>query len=256
MTKYILVGLLVGFAQIACSRGQMEGYAMEHASSQNEQTESTTQTDGSEDIVDHIQNDQTDQSEQTQEQAQTQYEMSSDLYEMGCLKASSTQMKSVNLGNTKKEEFLALCASKTNNSAWCSQLVRPNPSSSNTFKCTYGSTQVHQLIDPDEATWKYPIEAVRIIQDLQGMGIKVSQIYNWWRPEPYNKNVGGAAGRHPYGTSVDVRFASTTDAGKAWKAMCKMRAQKRIRALGDYGSSSLHIGVGDKTANTWGKTCS
>lgn len=156
---------------------------------------------------------------------------------------------------TKRSLALTCPLKETNGSFWCDQVVRPNPKSVNTFRCTYGSSQAHNLIHPDESTWKYPIEGVRILQDLSAKGIKISQIYNWWRPEPYNKNVGGAAGRHPYGTSIDVRFASNSEADRAFKELCKMRKAKRLRAIGHYGSASLHIGVGDKTANTWGKSC-
>lgn len=172
-----------------------------------------------------------------------------------CSKASSTQKDYVYLGWTKMDEFLQKCANETNNSSWCAQVVRPNPSSASTFGCTYGSAQPHNLVHPDENTWKYPIAGVKILQDLSAKGINVTQIYNWWRPEPYNKNVGGAAGRHPYGTSIDVRFASSSEANRAFKELCKMRKAGRLRALGHYGSSSLHIGIGDKTANTWGKSC-
>jgi hypothetical protein len=178
-----------------------------------------------------------------------------DLTIFGCTRASSSQEKAVDLGLSKKEKFLVRCATLTNNSSWCAQLVRPNPSSYNTFACTYGSSQDHILINPDESTWKYPIEGVNVIKDLAKKGITAKLIYNWWRPEPYNANVGGAAGRHPYGTSIDVRFTSDSMANTAFKELCKMRKAGRIRAIGHYGSASLHIGVGDRTANTWGKSC-
>ncbi|WP_374029054.1 hypothetical protein [Bdellovibrio bacteriovorus] len=202
-------------------------------------TEAPVDTD-SEDIADHIHG---------------ESPVSEELQSLGCVRASSSQKAQVNAGTDKKDEFLRYCAAQTNGSYWCDQLVRPNPRSVNTFRCTYGSSQPHNLIHPDENTWKYPVEAVKIIQDLTAKGIKVSQIYNWWRPEPYNKNVGGAKGRHPYGTSIDVRFGSNSEADRAFRELCKMRSQKRLRAIGHYGSSSLHIGVGDRLANTWGKSC-
>jgi len=174
---------------------------------------------------------------------------------LGCLRANSTQMQTVNAGNQKKEQFLARCRAATENSPWCDQLVRPNPDSISTFRCTYGSTQLHQLIHPTESTWTYPIRGVQIINELTAKGIKVCRIYNWWRPEPYNQNVGGAAGRHPFGTAIDVRFCSNADANRAFTEMCKMRRQGRLRALGHYGGSALHIGVGDSNANTWGRSC-
>lgn len=194
----------------------------------------------SQDLADHIHNDAS---------------INEEIQSLGCVKASSSQRSQVNLGLSKKDEFLQKCARETNNSFWCDQLVRPNPRSVNTFRCTYGSSQAHNLVHPDEKTWKYPIEGVKILQDLTAKGLKASQIYNWWRPEPYNKNVGGAAGRHPYGTSIDVRFASNSEANRAFRELCKMRSKKRLRAIGHYGSSSLHIGVGDRAANTWGRSC-
>lgn len=174
---------------------------------------------------------------------------------MACKAASASQKSQVNLGNTKKDKFLQACATTTNSSPWCSQLVRPNPDSRGTFSCTYGSSQVHQLIHPDENTWNYAYRAVRLIEDLEGQGVKVCRIYNWWRPEPYNANVGGAAGRHPYGTSVDVQFCTKSDQEKAFRLLCQYRRQGKLRAVGYYSSTSLHFGVGDATANTWGKSC-
>ncbi|WP_295900991.1 hypothetical protein [uncultured Bdellovibrio sp.] len=216
---------LLGLGTVACQGG---------GAGTNEYTEDSA------DLADHIHNDAS---------------VDEEIQSLGCMKASGSQKTQVNLGLSKKDRFLQKCAAETNNSFWCDQVVRPNPRSVSTFRCTYGSSQAHNLVHPDENTWKYPIEAVKILHDLTAKGIKVSQIYNWWRPEPYNKNVGGAAGRHPYGTSIDVRFASNSEADRAFRELCKMRSQKRIRAIGHYGSASLHIGVGDKVANTWGKSC-
>lgn len=233
----------LGLPLVGCQRGSLYSEpSSTNSESEDPQSEKIGDVEDSDshDIADHIQND---------------IGLSEDIQALGCVKASSSQKKQVNLGLDKKEEFLQKCAKETNGSFWCDQLARPNPRSSNTFKCTYGSSQSAHLIHPDEKTWKYPIEGVKILHDLSAKGIKISQIYNWWRPEPYNKNVGGAAGRHPYGTSIDVRFASNSEADRAFRELCKMRRAKRLRAIGHYGSASLHIGVGDKTANTWGKSC-
>ncbi|WP_413578010.1 hypothetical protein ACLVWU_05760 [Bdellovibrio sp. HCB290] len=274
MNKKILFSTVVvaalGMFSVSCQRADNEEYQFtEHIETEqtegaqdtestevvdNEQNPADTTNADSEDIVDHIVNDQTqDDGHDHAENADAG--VSDDILALGCVKASNSQESNVNLGLSKKEKFLAKCAAETSNSSWCAQLIRPNPSSKNTFRCTYGSSQAHVLIHPNETTWKYPIAAVKVIKDLQAKGLKVSQIYNWWRPEPYNKNVGGAAGRHPYGTSVDVRFASNSTANTAFKELCKMRKAGRIRAIGHYGSASLHIGVGDKLGNTWGKYC-
>jgi hypothetical protein len=172
-----------------------------------------------------------------------------------CKPASVAQIAEVNTGNTKLNDFLSTCASKTNGSSWCQQVVRPNPSSIATFRCTYGPNQPHTLIHPNVKTWSHAIDAVLAVEDLESAGIKVCEIYNWWRPEPYNENVGGAPGRHPFGTSVDVRFCSKADMEKAFLQACKWRAQGLIRAVGYYGSTGLHVGVGDAAGNTWGKAC-
>lgn len=196
------------------------------------------------------------QPEHPWEHAEDDLESMPDFFEiLGCARATQAQINTVNQGNGKRSRFQDYCISATGSSKWCGEIERPNPSSVSTFRCTYGSTQVHRLIHPSENTWSYAIGAIQLIQKLTAKGICVSQIYNWWRPEPYNKNVGGAAGRHPYGTSVDVRFCSSAHAIKGFDELCKYRKQGLTRALGYYGGSGVHIGVGDRTGNTWGRNC-
>lgn len=173
----------------------------------------------------------------------------------GCQKASSSQLAAVDSGNAKREQFQSQCVSATGSSTYCLQVERPNPSSKSVFQCTYGTSQPHRLIHPTTSTWTNATKAINLLKQLSAKGICVSYIYNWWRPEPYNANVGGAAGRHPKGTSVDVRFCTNSDAIKGFDELCKYRKLGEIRALGYYGSTGVHIGVGDTTANTWGRNC-
>ncbi len=172
-----------------------------------------------------------------------------------CTKATAAQIAVINRGNKKYDKFMKGCWGATNNSSWCEQLTRPNPSSRSIFVCTYGADQPHRLIHPDESTWKNAFGAVKLVEELEAKGMSVQQIYNWWRPAPYNGNVGGASGRHPYGTSVDVRFTNLGAMERAHKQLCTWRAQGRLKALGYYGSTGLHFGIGDQTPNTWGKSC-
>lgn len=174
---------------------------------------------------------------------------------LGCLKATNSQTAIVNQGNLKLNKFMDYCYAQTGNSPWCQQVARPNPASHSTFDCTYSVQQPHYFVHPNETTWQYAVTAVKLVKELQDKGVRVSEIYNWWRPEPYNANVGGAAGRHPFGTSVDVRFSSKTEQAKAHKQLCSWRKAGRLRALGYYSSTSLHLGIGDRLANTWGKSC-
>ncbi len=173
----------------------------------------------------------------------------------GCTKANSTQLITVNQGNNLQNKFLEECENSTGNNTLCNQVRRPNPSSKSIFNCTYGQNQQHQLIHPSLNTWKNAFKAIELIDRLKNKGVCVSHIYNWWRPEPYNTNVGGAAARHPYGTSVDVRFCTNADAIKAFDTLCAYRKLGELRALGYYGSTGVHIGVGDSIANTWGRNC-
>ncbi len=176
-------------------------------------------------------------------------------FQFSCKKASKTQKAVVDKGNQLASDFYQQCLTKTGSQYWCQQVMRPNPDSYGIFQCTYGASQVHQLINPDKKTWTNAFKAILLVNELERLGIRPCLIYNWWRPEPYNQNVGGAPGRHPAGTSVDVRFCSMADMEKAFSALCGLRAQGRLRALGYYGTTGLHFGVGDKIANTWGKSC-
>ncbi len=173
----------------------------------------------------------------------------------GCVKATKEQKAYVDYGNTLYKEFVKSCIKSTGSSNWCEQLTRPNPDSAEIFACTYGEKQIHRFIHPDKSTWKGAFEAVKILESLQAKGIGVRRIYNWWRPEPYNKNVDGAGGRHPFGTSVDVEFESTRDKNLAFSALCRMRSQGRLKAIGYYPSQALHLGISDRIPNTWGKNC-
>lgn len=177
------------------------------------------------------------------------------VYPFACKKANKAQKNVVDRGNQLANEFYQQCLSNTGSQKWCVQVMRPNPDSAGIFECTYGTTQVHQLVNPDKKTWPNAFKAVRLVQELEAAGIKPCLIYNWWRPEPYNQNVGGAAGRHPTGTSVDVRFCSMPEMELAFLSLCSSRSQGKLRALGYYGTTGLHLGVGDKVPNTWGKSC-
>ena len=175
--------------------------------------------------------------------------------ETNCKRASSSQVSEVNLGLTKLDQFLNKCYSETGSRKWCDQVARPNPESHSAFDCTYSSAQQHNFVHPDEKSWDYAVGAIKLVQELIAKGIEVDVIYNWWRPEPYNANVGGAAGRHPFGTSVDVRFPNKIQQNLAHAQLCKWRKQGRLRALGYYPGTGLHFGMGDKAANTWGRAC-
>lgn len=176
-----------------------------------------------------------------------------------CTKATASQIQIVKNGNAKRDQFLKRCEEEKIPDFLCEQIIRPNPSSKERFICTYGNDLPHQLIDPDESTWEFAFQGAKIVMALGKYGVRVNQIYNWWRPEPYNSNVGGAPGRHPQGTSIDVRMAGMKDTTKALSLLCKWRNQKTnsrsLNAIGYYGNTGIHFGVGDTWENTWGSPC-
>ncbi|HVK60679.1 MAG TPA: hypothetical protein VM432_03970 [Bdellovibrionales bacterium] len=172
-----------------------------------------------------------------------------------CKRATAQEIARVNEGNKKLKAFVKACVKKTGSEEWCNQLTRPNPESYDIFKCTYGANQPHMLIHPDETTWGFAFEAVKLVQELEARNVGVCLVYNWWRPEPYNQNVGGAAARHPFGTSIDVAFCTKAEQQKAHAVLCELRSHGRLRALGEYPGTGLHLGVGDTRDNTWGKPC-
>ena len=175
-----------------------------------------------------------------------------------CRKASKKQKAPVDQGNKRMYTFLQECNKVMKGhlyKTFCDQVIRPNPASRAIFHCTYGKDQPHQLIHPDRKTWKHAFNAIQLLQEMSAMGIETCEIRNWWRPEPYNKNVSGSPTRHPFGVSVDVHFCTKTDQINAFKQLCRFRKQGRIRAIGFYSSNVLHLGMGDKRANTWGRSC-
>lgn len=175
-----------------------------------------------------------------------------------CTRATADELAPVNAGNLKREKFLTLCRQETkgfNSARLCEALITPSRKGVKAFQCAYGPEQPFMLLHPDESTWGYGISAVRLVQQLEAAGVCVLEIYNWWRPEPYNKMSWGAARRHPLGAAVDVRLCSKEDQDRAHALMCSARAAGKLRALGYYPKPALHLGVGDERANTWGKDC-
>jgi len=172
-----------------------------------------------------------------------------------CKRASLSEIEEVKSGNQKYSAFIEQCKTHNIDQKWCEQLTHPNQNEISKFKCTYGNEFEHRLIHPDESTWENAFRAAKIVQRLITEQIKVVEIYNWWRPEVYNRNVGGSPLRHPHGVSVDIRMSSVSEMEKAHKKLCEWRKKGEIRAVGYYGSTGLHVGVADEWANTWGKPC-
>lgn len=172
-----------------------------------------------------------------------------------CQPASVVQKRQVLAGLALLKQFLIECKNATGNESWCEELTRPSEEGRPYFECSYGKDVKYRLVHPDRKTWKDAFRAINLIQKLKDEDIRACGIYYWWRPEPFNRNAGGAPTRHPYGTSVDVRFCSMKDMEKAHLRLCSWRKQGFLKALGYYNSPELHLGISDTKANTWGKDC-
>lgn len=172
-----------------------------------------------------------------------------------CIKAPDSEMSEILAGQQKFDSFIEQCKGYGIEEKWCDQLTHPNKASKATFNCTYGEKTPHILIHPDESTWISAFKAAKLVQRLNSENIHVVEIYNWWRPGQYNKNVGGSKIRHPFAVSVDIRMNSMQDMEAAHKKLCGWRKKGDLRALGYYGNTGLHLGIDDEVPNTWGKDC-
>lgn len=149
--------------------------------------------------------------------------------------------------------FISSCTSRGVSRKTCTEMTRPNPLEEARFACTYGKSAPHELVPP-KTKWDQAIKLAKVYESLRAQGVCTDEVYNWWRPEPYNRNVEGAKARHPNATCIDVRFCSVADAKKALRALCKLRSQGKITSVGYYGATGVHIGM-DPQDGSWGGAC-
>ena len=106
-------------------------------------------------------------------------------------KASDSEKSEILAGQQKYNSFIEQCREYGIEQKWCEQLTHPNRNSKAIFHCTYEKNTPHILIHPDESTWINAFRAAKLVQRLNSENLPVEEIYNWWRPEQYNKNVDG-----------------------------------------------------------------
>lgn len=137
-------------------------------------------------------------------------------------------------------------------------MTHPNNKSEMEFRCTYPDAKTHVLIPPDPTKWELSFRGALELQKIEAAGVCVKEIYNYDRPEPYNNNVQGAPGRHPYGTAIDIEFCTKADARKAVQAFCKQRTpgDVEIKSVGTYSSGiRIHLGNVKPRRGDWGGGC-
>jgi hypothetical protein len=150
-------------------------------------------------------------------------------------------------------EFMNACIARGISEGFCNNLTHPNSQSIHEFRCTYPG-KPHILIPPDKTKWEHAFKGATLVQNgIKNNELCVEEIYNWYRPEPYNDNVDGKPGRHPEGTAIDVRFCTKEDAKKAAKYFCEQFKAGALWAVGSYPSGDkLHLGMEPEKNTTWG----
>ena len=171
----------------------------------------------------------------------------------GKIRANIEQIVDVLKGIALKPEFIEQCEKATDRPDLCKQIIRPNPDSKSIFACTYPPGVASIFIPPEKGVWHFAFQAIRWISEIENLGISFSHIYNWLRPEPYNKNASGHPDRHPFGTAVDIKLRSKGDQHLAFEFFCEKWRSGQMNAIGFYSSASLHLGIGDteKKEDLW-----
>ncbi len=142
-----------------------------------------------------------------------------------------------------QQRFIQRCTSRGISEKLCREATYPNPDSRSAFNGVYGSNQ-NFILMPPESTWDTGIRLLGIAESLSAYG-KVCEIRNWYRPEPYNRKVGGAGGsRHINASAIDIEFCSVAEKNKALKAALAMRQKfAQPAGVGVYGEGSLVLHI-------------
>lgn len=143
---------------------------------------------------------------------------------------------------SRASEFTNFCVKSGVHRTLCDQMTRPNTSSKGTFRRIYGDRPFVLMPGPD--AWGKGVELAKVAQSLSRYG-KICEIRNWYRPEPYNRAVGGARGsQHKSGSAIDIEFCSVAEKRKALIAALKMRNKCSMpKGVGVYGEGSLVIHI-------------
>lgn len=152
-------------------------------------------------------------------------------------------LTSVKYGKHSKafaDYFVAKCLKRVSSPKLCKEMVSPNTSSKGSFRAVYGSSTPHILM-PKENKFEVGIRLLEMIERAQKIDskIKVCQIANWYRPEPYNSRVGGAKrSQHINANAIDIKFCSRDARNRAKKVFRQLEKKYKTLGIGTYKSSS------------------
>lgn len=142
--------------------------------------------------------------------------------------------------------FLDKCYLRVNEGKFCNEVVSPNKHSKRSFVKVYGSSVPHILM-PKEDKFETGIGLLEMLERAIKIDskIKVCQIANWYRPEPYNSRVGGARrSQHIKANAIDIHFCSRDARNRAIKSFLQLEKKYKKLGIGTYSSSSsvvVHI---------------
>jgi hypothetical protein len=89
------------------------------------------------------------------------------------------------------------------------------------------------------------MELRRVINDGDYNGSNGIQLRNWWRPDCYNRRVGGArSSDHIQARGFDLDFANGNQRAKAQNYLCELYKERQISLQVGIGCVTLHVGVG------------
>ncbi len=141
-----------------------------------------------------------------------------------------------------QNNFIKMCLARGIREQFCKQITSPNTKSIGTFRQVYGDQPF--VLMPNTDRWETGLQLLTIAESLAEFG-EICEIRNWYRPEPYNRSVGGArSSQHLSAGAIDIEFCTVQDKNRALLAALATRQKfKTPPGIGVYGegSKTLHF---------------
>lgn len=150
------------------------------------------------------------------------------------------------------DSFIKKCKGRVKTAIWCDEIVVPNIHSKRSFYSVYNKSKEHLLV-PRKDKFEVGIRLLEILERAVGGNseMRVCQIANWYRPEPYNSRVGGAKrSAHIAADAIDIKFCTRAGRNRAKKRLIQLEKIYKTLGIGSYkGSHSVTIHLDFKTRN-------
>lgn len=125
------------------------------------------------------------------------------------------------------------------------EMVTPNDSNA-------AKTCGHKILLPPQCRWPSGAVQAHLARELRAVinngdadGPEGITLRNWYRPNCYNKKVGGAgASDHIQARGFDLDFKTPKQRAKAQKYLCDLYKKERLNLQVGVGCLTLHVGMG------------